>query len=144
MDPLPFIDAHRQAVDAPAERVWAVLLAVLHRRMGASERFARLLGCDPCEATGELTGRVGEAVPGFRVAEAEPGRRLALRGRHRFADYQLTFVLDDGHLVAETRAAFPGFLGRLYRMAVIGSGGHRLVTRRLLRTVARAAGPSGG
>jgi hypothetical protein len=29
-------------------------------------------------------------------------------------------------------------LGRLYRAAVIGSGGHRLVTRRLLRQVARA------
>lgn len=140
MSPLPFIDEHRQPIDAPAERVWATLLAVLRRQMGAGERFARLLGCDPCERSGELTGRVGETVPGFRVAEAEPRRRLALRGRHRFADYSLTFVLDDGHLAAETHAAFPGLLGWLYRAAVIGSGGHRLVTRRLLRAVARASG----
>jgi hypothetical protein len=40
-------------------------------------------------------------------------------------------------LRAETHAAFPGLLGRLYRAAVIGSGGHRLVTRRLLRQIAR-------
>jgi hypothetical protein len=139
MDPLPFIDEHRQPVDAPAEQVWAALLAILSRRMGAGERFARLLGCDPCEGTGRLTGRVGETVPGFRVAAAEPGHRLELRGRHRFADYLLTFVLTDGHLAAETRAAFPGLLGRLYRTAVIGTGAHKLVTRRLLRAVARAA-----
>jgi hypothetical protein len=77
-------------------------------------------------------------VPGFRVVEAEPCRRLALRGRHRFSNYALTFVLDGDRLRAQTHAAFPGVLGRLYRAAVIGSGGHRLVTRRLLRQVARA------
>jgi hypothetical protein len=73
-----------------------------------------------------------------RVVEAEPGRRLALRGRHRFSNYALTFVLDGDRLRAQTHAAFPGVPGRLYRAAVIGSGGHRLVTRRLLRQIARA------
>ncbi|MBZ0090389.1 MAG: hypothetical protein K8H90_08440 [Thermoanaerobaculia bacterium] len=77
-------------------------------------------------------------MPGFRVAESEPGRRLALRGRHRFARYALTFVLDGGRLCAQTHAEFPGLRGRLYRAAVIDSGGHRLITRRLLRQVARA------
>jgi hypothetical protein len=77
-------------------------------------------------------------VPGFRVVEAESGRRLALRGRHRFSNYALTFVLDGDRLRAQTHATFPGVLGWLYRAAVIGSGGHRLVTRRLLRQVARA------
>jgi len=33
----------------------------------------------------------------------------------------------------------PGLLGRRYRAAVIGSGGHRLVAKRLLRRVAAAA-----
>ncbi len=77
-------------------------------------------------------------------AEHKPVRRLALRGRHRFADYALTFLLDGVSLRAETRAAFPGVLGRLYRTAVLGSGGHRLMTRRLLRQVAgptRTASP---
>jgi hypothetical protein len=72
------------------------------------------------------------------VIEADAGRRLALRGRHRFAEYALTFVVDGGCLRARTDAAFRGILGRLYRAAVIGSGGHRIVTRRLLRQVAHA------
>lgn len=139
MEPLPYIDEHRQPIDAPVDVVWRALLNVLRRKMSGGERFARLLGCDPCEGTVEFAGRPGEAVPGFRVVEVEPGRRLTLRGRHRFADYALTFVLEDGRLCAQTHAAFPGFLGRLYRAAVMGSGGHRLVARRLLREVARAA-----
>jgi len=139
MRQLPFIDEHSQRIDARAEAVWAALLKVLRRQMGGSAWFARLLGCDPADGTAELTGRPGETVPGFRVVESEPGRRLALAGRHRFADYALTFILDGSHLRAQTHAAFPGLLGRLYRAAVIGSGAHRLVTRRLLRQVARAA-----
>jgi len=138
MEQLPFIDEHTQRVDASADAVWAALSKVLRREMGGGEWFARLLGCDPVQGTREFSGRPGETVPGFRVAEVEPGRRLALRGRHRFARYALTFVLDGDLLRAQTHAVFPGILGRLYRAAVIGSGGHRLVTRRLLRQVARA------
>jgi hypothetical protein len=138
MEQLPYIDEHGERVDAPGDAVWAALLLVLRRQMGGSATFARVLGCEPARATAGFAGRPGETVPGFRVHEAEPGRRLALRGRHRFSDYALTFVLDGDHLRARTHAAFPGVLGRLYRAAVIGSGAHRLVTRRLLRHVARA------
>lgn len=137
MEPLPFIDEHSLRIDAPAEVVWAALLKVL-RGMGTSSRFARILRCDPAQGTAAFAGRPGDAVPGFRVADSEPGRRLALRGRHRFARYALTFVLDGGRLCAQTHAEFPGLRGRLYRAAVIGSGGHRLITRRILRQVARA------
>ena len=136
MKQLHYIDAHSERLRAPAEVVWARLLTVL-RETGGSGSLARILGCDPAQGTADFAGRPGDAVPGFRVAEAEPGRRLALRGRHRFADYALTFVLDDHRLSALTHAEFPGILGRLYRAAVIGSGGHRLVTRRLLRRVVR-------
>jgi len=138
MEHLPYIDEHSERIDAPADMVWTALLKVLRRQMGGSARLARILGCDPARATAEFAGRPGEAVPGFRVVEAEAGRQLALRGRHRFSDYALTFVLDGDHLRAQTHAAFPGVPGRLYRAAVIGSGGHRLATRRLLRQVARA------
>lgn len=138
MEQLPYIDEHSQRVDGPAGVVWAALLAVLRRDMGGSASIARMLGCDPARGTAEFTGQPGEAIPGFRVLEAEPGRRLVLRGRHRFSDYALTFVLDGDRLSAQTHAAFPGVLGRLYRAAVIGSGGHGVVTRRLLRRVARA------
>ena len=136
---LPYVDEHRQRVDAPADVVWTALSKVLRRELGGGALIARILGCEPAQGTAGFSGRTGETVPGFRVVEAEPGRRLVLRGRHRFASYALTFVLDGDRLSAQTHAAFPGVLGRLYRAAVIGSGGHRLVTRRLLRQVARAA-----
>ena len=138
MDQLPYVDEHSERVDAPGDAVWAALLKVLRREMGGSARIARILGCDPARGTPEFAGRPGETVPGFRVVEAEPGRRLVLRGRHRFSNYALTFIFDGDRLRAQTHAAFPGVLGRLYRAAVIGSGGHRLVTQRLLRQVARA------
>lgn len=138
LEQLPYVDEHVQRVDAPADVVWRALLTVLRQAMGGSSRMARILGCDPAQGSAEFAGQPGDAVPGFRVVEAEPGRRLALRGRHRFSTYALTFLLDGGRLRAQTHAAFPGVLGRLYRAAVVGSGGHRLAVRRLLRQVARA------
>lgn len=138
METLPFLDEHSAPVTGSADVTWAALLRVLRRAFGGGAWIARLLGCDPARGSAQFAGRTGDALPGFRVVESEPGRRLALRGRHRFARYALTFVLEGGRLRAQTHAAFPGVLGRLYRAAVVGSGGHRLVTRRLLRQVAGA------
>lgn len=139
MEELPYIDEYAVDIDVgtPPQRVWTALTQVLRRELGAGRGIARALGCDPAEATPGFDGSPGQTLPGFRVVEAERGRRLALRGRHRFSHYQLTFLLDDGRLRAQTHAAFPGALGRLYRAAVIGTGGHRIVTGRLLRQVAR-------
>ncbi len=108
--------------------------------MGGAGKLARVLGCDPMEGTPGFSGRVGETLPGFRVVESEPGRRLALRGRHRFARYALTFLIDGQQLLARSEAAFPGLHGWLNRSLLMGTGGHRIVTRGLLRQVARAAG----
>ena len=138
MEQLPFIDEHTQRVDASPDAVWAAL-ARAFRGMERAAWWARLLGCDPLDLTPGFAGRTGETVPGFRVVESEPGRRLALRGRHRFARYALTFLVDREGLRARTEAEFPGVSGKLYRAAVIGSGAHRVVTRRLLRRIARAA-----
>lgn len=44
---------------------------------------------------------------------------------------------------AVTLAAFPGIHGRVYRALVIGSGGHRIVVRRMLQRIAAAAGQVG-
>lgn len=140
MERLLYIDEH--AVDvggASRERVWRALVAVLHRQLRGGEQTARMLGCEPARGSAHFDGGIGQTLPGFRVAEAEPGERLVLRGRHRFSRYELTFLLDDGSLRAQTHAAFPGALGHLYRAAVIGTGGHRVMTRRLLRGVARRA-----
>jgi hypothetical protein len=42
-------------------------------------------------------------------------------------------------LIAETRAAFPGLKGSIYRALVIGTRLHVLVTRRLLSAAKRRA-----
>lgn len=140
MERLPYIDEHVTSVgDAPPERAWSALVEVLRRQLGGGEQIARALGCDHTRRSPGFDGGPGQTLPGFRVAAAEPGRRLVLEGRHRFSRYELTFLLGDGRLRAQTHAAFPGLLGRLYRAAVIGSGGHRIATRRLLREVARRA-----
>lgn len=137
--PLPYIDEHSRATRASRDEVWQALVTQLPRQMAGSQRFARLLGCDPATPTPTFAGRPGDAMPGFRVRAAEPGKRLVLEGTHRFARYELTFVIDGDRLRAQTHAAFPGVLGKLYRAAVIGSGGHKLITRHMLRRIARAA-----
>ncbi|WP_337588776.1 hypothetical protein [Mycolicibacterium aromaticivorans] len=56
----------------------------------------------------------------------------------------MIFLLDDDpvggtRVVAQSWAAFPGFMGRIYRALVIGSGGHRVVVRNMLKRIAQQA-----
>lgn len=139
MDNLPFVDEHSEPIDASPGAVWDALVQVVRRAMTGSTHLVRTLGCQPERGTPTFEGRTGDTVPGFEVVASEPGRRLELRGRHRFSRYSLAFLFEGGRLRARTHAAFPGILGRIYRAAVIGSGGHAIVTRRILRQVARAA-----
>jgi hypothetical protein len=44
-------------------------------------------------------------------------------------------------LRATTWAAFPGVAGTVYRALVIGTGGHRIVVRRILKRIAAEAHP---
>jgi hypothetical protein len=133
------IDEHSIAVDAEPEQVWEGVRRTLRGILsGPGALGARALGCDPATGTATFEGRVGDAIPGFRVVSAD-AHTLALEGRHRFSHYRLTFLLGGGELRARTDADFPGLHGRLYRAAVIGSGGHRILTRRLLRQAARRA-----
>ena len=139
MERLPYIDEHAANVSASPERTWPALIDTLRATFGGGDLGARLLGCDPARESPHFAGLEGETLPGFRVVEAEPGRRLVLHGRHHFSEYRLTFALEDGALRARTHAAFPGVRGRLYRAAVIGTRAHVLVTRWMLRQVARRA-----
>lgn len=131
MERLPYVDEHSVRTSPPRDAVWSALTHVLGRTMTGATRFARVLGTDPASATPSFQGRPGETVPGFRVVDAEPGHRLTLQGRHRFSRYRLTFLLDDDGLRAQTH-------GKLYRAAVIASGG-RIITRRLLRRIEERA-----
>ena len=87
---------------------------------------------------------MGSVLVGFHVEELEPFRLLVLAGRHRFACYRLTFELqargkERACLAALTQAAFPGLTGGAYRLLVISSGIHGVVTRAMLALVARRA-----
>ncbi|WP_309234791.1 hypothetical protein [Nocardia sp. XZ_19_385] len=81
---------------------------------------------------------------GFVLVAAEEPARLALEGRHWFSKYELIFRLDEEgpsrtRVRAESWAEFPGLHGKIYRALVIGSSGHKLVMRRLMRRIAAAA-----
>ncbi|WP_326733224.1 hypothetical protein [Streptomyces phaeochromogenes] len=143
---LPYRDEHTTVVAAGADDVWRSLGDTLDRsfsRPGAS-RYARLVGCADRMASGPRPLAEGSTIPGFRVAAAVPGRELVLGGRHRFSSYALIFRLEPAgpgrsRLTAETRATFPGPAGGLYRLLVLGTGGHAVGVRRLLAAVRRRA-----
>jgi hypothetical protein len=136
-DSLPYVDEHSVEVAAPTGPTWDALLVVAERSFasGGVSRFARLLGCEDVAASGPRPLAAGSTVPGFHVAVADPGRELALAGRHRFSGYALVFRVEEGagrsRLRAETRAEFPGIKGAVYRTLVIGTRIHVLVTRRI-------------
>jgi hypothetical protein len=139
---LPFIDEHNVLVAASIDSVWRHLGASLERRGSATGVVVTLLGAVPPSGSGDPLTR-GAAMPGFGVADAVPGDRLVLAGRHRFSDYALIFLLagEPGgtRLSARTHARFPGIRGGLYRTLVIRSGAHRVLVRRMLRGIRRAA-----
>lgn len=143
--PFPLLDEHATEIAAGVDDVWLDLLHTLDRgpfpqRLTAG--IARAVGCADRTASGPRPLTAGSTVPGFRVEVAVPGSELALEGRHRYSSYALTFRLDQvnpdrSRLRAESRAAFPGVAGGIYRLAIIGTGGHVVVVRRLLSVIKR-------
>jgi hypothetical protein len=91
---------------------------------------SRAWGCDPPNA--------------FEVVEADRPRLIVVAGKHRFSRYGIVFRITPtaagSQLSAESRAEFPGVLGRSYKAAVIGTHGHVVATRALLRHIAGQAG----
>ena len=121
MERLPYIDEHAITVAASREDTWAALLRVMCR--------------DPHDPP---------TVPaGFALDEAQPPARFALKGRHPFALYRWVFELDAEapqrtRVRAATWADFPGLHGSAYRALVIGTGGHRVAVRWMLKRIAAA------
>lgn len=145
IESLPFVDEHSTTIAATPQDVWEALLVVTGA-IGSgpgSSRLARALHCEPIERRGE-PGRIGSTVPGFIVTRAVQPAVLALMGEHRFSRYALIFTTTETptgevELSAETRAEFPGRSGSACRALVIGTHGHVVVTRRLLRSARRRA-----
>lgn len=148
---LPPVDERSIEVDAPAEVAWAALFPTLSGAFDSrlSQRVARRLECRDLEASGDLH-HPGGTLPGFVVARAVAPVMLALMGEHRFSHYALVIRIDllpgqRSRVRAETRARFPGASGTAYRVAVLGTHGHGLLTRRILRSLKkRAERKSGG
>jgi hypothetical protein len=128
---LPLIDEHsievRAAPDLVFDAVNRRFAHVLSGRLGMA--FSRLWACDPPAA--------------FAIVENTRPTRVVVAGKHRFAAYAIVFRItptaDGSRLTAESRAEFPHRHGRLYRMAVVGTRGHVVATRGLLRTIAKSA-----
>jgi hypothetical protein len=145
IEQLPAIDEHAIRIDAPPEAVWEALLATIAGSFGGrgSGAIARALGCAETESKGDLR-HPGGTIPGFVVARVVPPVLLALLGSHRFSRYALVFRVDamengSSRVRAETRAEFPGAKGRAYRALVIGTRGHVLAVKSMLRTIRRRA-----
>ncbi|MEV6427818.1 hypothetical protein [Nocardia sp. NPDC051463] len=122
MERLPYIDEHARSIDANRDRAWKALLKVMCK--------------DPDDPSHPPTG--------FQLDAADAPARLALSGRHWFSRYALIFELDEEgpsrtRIRAQSWGEFPGLHGKIYRALVIGSGGHQVVVRRLLRQIAAAA-----
>ena len=148
-DSLPFLDEHVAVIAASADDVWRALGETFERSFshrGAS-CYARLVGAADRTASGPRPLTLDSTLPGFRVVDVVVGRRLALQGCHRFSTYALTFRLEPEdlgrtRLRAESRAAFPGLTGGVYRALVVGTGGHVLGMRRLLSAVRDRCDPN--
>ena len=144
LDGLPRVDEHAMTIEAGVDAVWAALLDTVDTEFSRAPAavYARVIGCREHETGGPRPLVGGSTLPGFRVATAQPGAELVLEGRHRFSAYALIFRLEPvgpsrSRLRAETRAAFAGPAGAVYRFVVIGTGGHAFAVRRLLSTVER-------
>lgn len=143
---LPYVDEHTEVIASGLDNVWDALRGTLDESFSRprAARYARLVGAADSTASGPRPLAVGSAFPGFRVVAAAPERELVLEGRHRFSTYALIFRLEPTgaggtRLRAESRAAFPGRAGTVYRLLVVGTRGHVILVRRLLATVRRRA-----
>lgn len=136
---LPFVDRFTRVGEVSLLHAWeatqSLIAAILSTR--AASLVARALGC--LNVTPEKAGALeeGTQLAGFFVAEADSPHRLVLAGEHRLAEYAFIIDLrsfDSGSVrfSIETRAAFKGRAGALYKRLVVESRFHACVMRALL------------
>jgi hypothetical protein len=128
--PLPFVDEHAVTVRADIDDTWRAVVAYATALSGTDHPLlSRVLGTRPRS--------------GFEIADADTPYVLALTGRHRFATYRLLFRVTPSaggaRLGAQTFARFPGLRGRVYRSLLMGTRGHQIATRSMLRRIEQRA-----
>jgi len=145
LEQLPAIDEHSIEVAAPAEATFAALFPTLESALGSrfAQSYCERMDAVEKEAHGDLH-HPGGTLPGFTVTRAIAPVMLALAGKHRFAQYAVVFKIDllpgqRSRVRLETRAQFTGRKGSFYKIGVIGTRGHVLVVRRMLRSIKRRA-----
>ena len=126
---LPLLDENSATVHASQSAVWH-----------AVRRYAHGLAQSDHAVLGRVLGT--EPRSGFELAEEVERERVVLTGRHRFARYRLVFELaaepsNATKLSVLSFATFPGARGRLYRGLLMGTRGHVLAVRHMLRTIQR-------
>jgi hypothetical protein len=129
MSELPFIDVHSVTVAVTPEAAFDAL-----------ERLGPRIGTDPIFRRYARLVRAAD-VGAFHVARSERPTLVVLGGSHRFSRYELVCRIEPAQGASvvrfETWAEFPCLGGRLYRAAVIGTGGHRVGMRLLLGALKR-------
>jgi len=147
-DELPYLDEHTTAVAADVDAVWSVLIETVEQGFSrpSATRYARIVGCTDQAVSGPRPLAEGSTMPGFRVTLAIPESGLRLEGGHRFSSYAFIFRLEpigpnQSLLRAESRADFPGLAGGVYRLLVVGTGGHAIAVRRFLAGIKRRVEP---
>jgi hypothetical protein len=138
---LPKIDEHEIQVGVSPDEAWTALVRTFSglTTHAGWRVIAKALRCQPGDSSGDPDA-VGASLPGFRVTRSVPSRQWSLEGRHLFSRYSLTFRIaplgaDRSQISAESSAVFPGPQGRTYRALVIGTGGHVVGVRNILRRV---------
>jgi hypothetical protein len=145
IESLPFVDEHYIEIAASQDQVWDALI----RMLGAAgdgrtaAPISRALGCAQSEVHGGA-GEIGSTIPGFVVTRSVRPAVLALMGQHRFSRYALIFsILEKPSglvlLSAQTRAEFPRLRGRAYRGLVVGTRGHVVAVKTMLRSARKRA-----
>lgn len=145
LEELPPLDEHGIEVDAPAEVAWAAIFPTLEKSLDGkfAHRYTERVGASETEMHGDLH-HPGGTLPGFTVTRAITPVMLVLAGEHHFSKYALVFRIDllpgqRSRVRIESRAQFFGAKGRFYRAGVVGTRGHVIVVRRMLRAIKRRA-----
>ena len=131
-----YVDEHRRRLPVVPEQAYAAVRSYAARLAGPPGRVARV-----------VTALLGADSPsGFEITAEDPPHQVTLAGADRFSRYEMDLRVEPAEggavVTVATWADFPGPTGRAFRTVVVGSRGHALAVRMMLRSIARRARPA--